>query len=313
MNAIHLDSRHSEEERRHRIYDGHFYVFSPTPATRALCSFARQMIEEAFHPLDPRTAQFDLSVEEFVAIAGPLKPQFIHHPRVKGLVTEMLAEFGCDLNETYFDVPRLRVVTHDRYLTSGVGYVLHPHRDTWYSAPMCQVHWWLPIYAIEAENSLAFHPKYWDRPVENDSHLFNYYDWNRERRSATQHVKNDPRFQPHAQGPIETEPELRFVCDAGGAILFSAAHLHSTVPNVSGVTRFSMDFRTVHLGDLAAHRGAPNLDSAPQGTTLRDFLRCSDFAPLPPEIINEYDDAEAIRGREEFLVFRPDKASSVAR
>ena len=67
------------------------------------------------------------------------------------------------------NVPRLRMVTSDGYLTSGVGYAHHPHRDTWYSAPMTQINWWLPIYEIETEQSMAFHPHYWDKPIKNGS------------------------------------------------------------------------------------------------------------------------------------------------
>ncbi len=99
-----------------------------------------------------------MPVEEFVKIVAPLKPRFIHHPRTKELIRNILIEFGCDLETTYQDVPRLRNATSDGYLTSGVGYAFHPHRDTWYSAPMSQLNWWLPIYEIESENSMAFHP-----------------------------------------------------------------------------------------------------------------------------------------------------------
>ncbi len=63
------------------------------------------------------------------------------------------------METTYLDVPRLRAVTSDAYLTSGVGYAHHLHRDTWYSAPMCQLNWWLPIFEMSSESSMAFHPQ----------------------------------------------------------------------------------------------------------------------------------------------------------
>ena len=65
-----------------------------------------------------------------------LNRAFIHHPRTLKLIRDVVEELGCGLNDTYIDVPRLRMVTHGGYLTSGVGYAHHPHRDTWYSAPM---------------------------------------------------------------------------------------------------------------------------------------------------------------------------------
>ena len=65
--------------------------------------------------------------------------------------------------------------------------------------------------------------------------------------------------------------------------------MHSSVPNNSGYTRFSIDFRTVHLDDVVAHAGAPNIDSECTGTTLRDYLRGTDLTRLPDDIITPYD------------------------
>jgi hypothetical protein len=66
--------------------------------------------------------------------------------------------------------------------------------------------------------------------------------------------------------------------------------LHSAVPNTSGKTRFSIDFRTVHFDDVVAKIGAPNIDSASTGTSLRDFMRGSDFSRLPADVVALYDD-----------------------
>jgi len=52
------------------------------------------------------------------------------------------------------------------------------------------------------------------------------------------------------------------------------------VPNTSGVTRFSYDLRTLNLDDVLADRGPRNVDSGATGTTLGDFLRVADLAPL---------------------------------
>ncbi len=57
----------------------------------------------------------------------------------------------------------------------------------------------------------------------------------------------------------------------------------------SGVTRFSIDFRTVHFDDVVEKRGAPNIDAACTGTVMRDFLRGTDFARLPDDIVAMYD------------------------
>ena len=82
---------------------------------------------------------------------------------------------------------------------------------------------------------------------------------------------------------------MRVVTPPGGTLVFSAAQLHSTVPNTTSRTRFSIDFRTVNLDDLAEGVGAPNIDSECTGTTLRDFLRASDLEPLPEDVMAAYE------------------------
>jgi hypothetical protein len=97
------------------------------------------------------------------------------------------------------------------------------------------------------------------------------------------------------------DPQIRLICPVGGIIVFSGAHLHSSVPNTSGKTRFSIDFRSVHVDDLAVRAGAPNVDSACTGTVLREFKRARDASDLPPEIVALYEDGTEIQGA---LVYR---------
>jgi hypothetical protein len=303
MNTVYLDSSTSDDVRRDRLYQGQIFSYSNRASILALCEFAAEMLREAFHPLDPLTAQFHLSVERFVEIFGPQKPKFIHHPRTKEIIRNILSEFGCDLDETYQDVPRLRAVTSDAYLTSGVGYAHHPHRDTWYSAPMQQINWWLPIFEMASESSMAFHPQYWNEAVKNGSRDFNYYEWNTTgRASASQHIKSDTRKQPKPEQPMDLDPQIRFVPEPGGVILFSAAQMHSTVPNTSGKTRFSIDFRTVHIGDIKSARAPHNIDSECTGTSLRDFLKARDLSAMPEDVVTIVEPEPVGEG---VLVFKP--------
>jgi hypothetical protein len=262
------------------------------------------MIEAAFKGIDPQKAQYHMPVEKYVEICAPLKPAFIHHPDTKKILQDVIREYGCDPETTYIDVPRLRMVTSDGYLTSGVGYAHHPHRDTWYSAPLTQINWWLPIYDIETEQSMAFHPHYFDRPIKNGSHEFNYYEWNSTgRKDAAKQIKADARKQPKPEEPLQLEPSLRFVMPAGGCVLFSAAHLHSTVPNTSGKARYSIDFRTVNLKEVKTKGGAKNIDSHCTGTSLRDFMKGTDLSRMHESIVSIYDDTPAAEG---MRVFAPD-------
>jgi len=297
MSQIHFDACCSDDERRAALYRGELFVYSPSPATLRLVELARAMIEHAFAPHDPRRVDQALPVEQCAAILAKLKPAFIHHPRCKALVPEIIASIGGDLEQVHFDVPRMRSAYPEHYLTSGIAYAFHAHRDTWYSAPPCQINWWLPIWEIETRNCLAFYLEYFDEPLANNSEIYNYYEWNaKNRASAAQHVKFDAREQPKLRQPIAGR-DLRLLVPPGGLILFSAAQLHATVPNTSGLARYSIDFRTVHAGDAARRIGAVNRDSRSTGTTMRDYLRAADLAPLPDETVALYDDGSAVEGR----------------
>jgi len=294
--SIFVDSRMSDDQRRSELYRGSLFVHSPRSSALKLCRLAQEMIEEAFRPFDPLTVHENLSPEKCAEILAVLKPRFIHHPQSKQYIQEMLSEMGCDLAQTYFDVPRLRTAFPGDYLKSGIAYAFHPHRDTWYSAPFCQINWWMPAYELNSENCMAIHPHYWNRPLRNGSHQYNYHKWNQEsRHNAAQHVKTDTRIQPRPEEPVDLDPQIRLVTAVGGAYQFSAAHLHSTVPNTSKLTRYSIDFRTVHLDDVLNREGAPNIDSACTGTTMGDYLRGTDCSHLPQEAISLYLDGTEIQ------------------
>jgi hypothetical protein len=293
---IFVDSALTEDERRKEIYAGSIFAFSPSPSALQLCELARELVQEAFGSLDPQTMHESLPAEESARILSVLKPKFIHHPKSKEFVVGMLRDSGCDPEKTYFDVPRMRTAFPGDYLKSGIAYAFHPHRDTWYSAPFCQINWWMPIFDISPDNSMAIHPKYFSMPLKNGSSGYNYHKWNLESRTnAAQHVKTDTRVQPRPEEPVELDPQIRLVCKVGSAYLFSAAQLHSTVPNTTNLIRFSIDFRSVHLDDVLERKGAPNIDSACTGTTMGDYLRGTDLSHLPAEAIALYQDGTELQ------------------
>lgn len=302
---IHVANELGDDERRSALYRGDLFVVPASRASLALAGLAREMLEEAFAPHEPEQAQYHFSVDEYAAILATLKPSFIHHPACKELIPSLVAEAGCDPEQIYYDVPRLRSATAHDYLTTGIAYAFHPHRDTWYSAPLAQLNWWLPVYPVEPDNGVAFHPRYFEEPVANSSSTYNYYRWNAvSRSSAATMVGTDTREQPKPLAEVELDPQVRVISPVGSPIVFSAAHLHSSVPNTSPVTRFSIDFRTVHLGDLVSGAAAPNIDSASTGTTLRDFHSCTTGEQLPADVIEKYDDESALEFAET-LVYTP--------
>jgi hypothetical protein len=295
--AVLFDARDSDDARRGTIFEGDIHVSSPTRATEEFCHFTGELVKEVFGDLDPEVAQDHLPVREYAEILSELKPRFIHHRRSKEFLRDILAERGCDLDETYFDVPRLRTSTSGGYLTTGIAYAWHPHRDTWYSAPMHQLNFWMPVFPVTADNAMAFHTQYFCSVVPNSSHDYNYYEWNsKHRHSAASNIKSETRPLPGPTIEVDISDPLILVTPVGGLIEFSGQHLHSSVPNQSGRTRFSIDFRTVHAQDIMSGRSATNVDAYCTGSSIRDFIRASDFAPMPDEVVGYFIDGTEDRG-----------------
>jgi hypothetical protein len=305
MTTIFFDSTMTDDERRSRLYNGDLFVFSATDTSLEFCEFAQNMIREYLPFTDPQKAQYELEVTAYAEILGKLKPAFIHHRESKKFIQKIPAENNTDLSSTYFEVPKMRSSTSDGYLTAGIAYAWHPHRDTWYSAPQSQINWWLPVFEIESENTMTFFPKYWDLEVKNNSDGYNYYEWNEKYRGThvTKYLNSDPRPLPKPIDNIDTSEEIRIVCPVGGMILFSGAHLHGSVENTSGKTRFSIDFRTINLADLQQRSGAPNVDSSSTGSVLKEFLSADDLSNLPESVLEMYFDGTETMGKS---VYKPE-------
>ena len=127
MNTVYFDAAISDDERRRQLFDGQLHVYSATAGSQALVAHAARMIREAFGDLDPELAQYHMPAGEYAAVLSELKPKFIHHPESKAHIQRLLGDLNCDLDRTYFDVPRMRTATSDAYLTTGIAYAFHPH------------------------------------------------------------------------------------------------------------------------------------------------------------------------------------------
>ena len=293
-----------ECERRSLLYNGAIVLLSPNEATGELCGFAREMLCDAFAGAHPQTAQHGVPKQEFASLIAEVKSEFINHPRSRELLRNALLSLGCDVDRTYYDAPRLRVSMSVDSLAAGtVPATARPpfgirglHRDTWYSAPMGQLNFWLPVFPVEPDNALAFHVGYFEEPVSNSSATYDHQDWNQKRR--TTEVANTDKLNkeatrglPRALEQIEMARTVVPVPPVGGVINFSGQHLHSTVVNNSGRTRYSIDFRTVNVDDAIAGRGAPNVDAACTGSAFGDFICGADFTAMPAELIEQFNDA----------------------
>ena len=73
-------------------------------------------------------------------------------------------------------------------------------------------------------------------------------------------------------------------------MLFSGNQLHSTVPNTSGRTRFSIDFRTVNIDDVQSRVGRRRT-STPNARGHRCETSCArrDFERIAEDVALAYE------------------------
>ena len=284
---MYVNRQISDDQRRARIFEGAVFLYSAPPESRQIVSWIRELVVGAFEGAgDVRRVHEALDVRAFIARVGPLKSTFTNHAETKRLCQALIAGLGVDPDQTYFDLPRLRVAPPGDYLTSGVSYSYKPHRDTWYAHPPQLVNFWVPAYDSEKSTVMSMYFDYFDKPVQNSTSGWDYDDWVANARySAARNVEAEKRRHPLPAETVSNGLDMRIVQNAGDLMMFSACHLHASAPNETGLIRYSYDFRIINVEDLRAGRGPRNVDSKASGSTLKDFLRSSDLVPLDVEVI----------------------------
>jgi len=265
--------------RRESVYGGDLLVFKGVPPLKELCAFTDALIGEVLGTVDPLSAQFELDRDECLSRVETLQKRFRKDAGAKELFLAALGHVGVDLRRTFWDWLYLRVSPHgEEYSsrrTAGLGF----HRDTWSSNVYAQTNWWTPIYPISPGRTMAFYGEYWEKPVKNTSG-----GWDLEEIRAG---RSDAPVVPGPTETVNTASELRPVIEPGDLLCFSGAHLHASVPNTTGVARFSVEVRTVDVGDAAEGRGAPNVDGEAPRVASGWFRHVDDGTPLPAAVTEE--------------------------
>jgi hypothetical protein len=256
VTSLHLLTGPLDDARRSEaLFGGDLVIFKDVAPLRRfstlLGEFLRAVLGDA-----PERAQFDLGPEELTARASDLVARCRRDPAALEAFRDVLRHVGVDLDRTYWDWLHLRIQPHQDFTETGtLGY----HRDTWSSNVDAQTNWWTPVLPITRERTIALYPAYWSRPLANTS-----ASWDLRR------VREMP-LVPRPTQPVDADSELRIVIEPGDLLCFSGAHLHASVPNTSGATRFSVEVRTVTADDVQAGRGAPNVDGAAPRVAWRWF------------------------------------------
>ena len=233
------------------IFAGQIVVFEDLPAIQDLIAAGRGLTERVFATTDPVAAHLEMSADDYQARYLELRRAFSQDATIRDAFEAALQVAGVDGQATYCDRFVLRISPPEmKGHRRGFGLV-PPHRDSWGAGLSCQINWWLPLYPITRDRTLAIYPVHWTTPIANDA---DGWDWRQAGR-----VPEVPLL-PTAKTLPDRSGEIRLVVDPGMLVAFSAAHLHATVPNTTSEARISAETRTVALADLTSGRGAPDID-----------------------------------------------------
>jgi hypothetical protein len=289
VQIITIGSSGSDAQRRRRLFAGEIIVLPPSPASERLVGSVRALAHDILGSADGPTDFERLPPMQLFAAISALKSRVAQDPVVTAQLAELLVETGVDRTSTFLHRLMLRVVPTVATAASA-AYHAPLHRDLWLAAPQGQVNWWLAVSDVTSESCLAFYPSRWGVPVANDSDGFDYLAYRarlgaRREQAAAGSELREAFSPPRATERIGEDEAVRLVCPAGAILLFSAAHLHASVPNTSSLPRLSLDFRTVASEDLRKNSGAPDVDTYCSGSSLVDFRRADDGSPVPREFI----------------------------
>ncbi len=269
MSAIHLTaSALPERERNDRLYAGEIIIFRGFGAVAALAerltACCRRHLGDPPERVHERWAEDDVNES-----AGALQDEIQKDAGIAQMANEALAAVGVDIERTFGDGLKQRVQMASS--RSGARRVspLGAHRDTWGSNVIAQTNWWAPVYPVTPERTLAIFPTWFERPVANDSAGWDF----RELLRRLKEEGPDPGYPllPLASDPPDWSEALPISIEPGDLVCFSGAHLHASVPNTTDRTRLSWELRTANGDEVAAGRGAPNVDGSPVRTTYQLF------------------------------------------
>ena len=235
-----------------RLFAGELLVFRHLDSTRAIVQRAQDILRRTFDTDHYLRAEFSLGAAAFRARATWARRRIARDPVIEQHWRQTLASVGYPLARLQRDRVRLRVVPAHADNCARALQPLPAHRDTWGSAIMAQVNWWLPLHELAPTRTMLVWPQCFTRPISNDS---GEWDYERLRSGA------DANYPLLPSATVEPdEPGLPVMLAPGELLAFSAAHLHAGVSDAAGLTRFSLDTRSVWTDDVAAGRGAPNVD-----------------------------------------------------
>jgi hypothetical protein len=276
------------------LYAGEIVRYSGLPEMAAVITNTRTFVEErlAYPPIEIHRY---VEHEELAPRLAAIQRDYARSSEMKKLWRGLFEAAGLDLEDTARDRLVLRFQVHSdagttlpwARSTATVGF----HRDTWGTNIPAQVNWWAPVWPITEGRTFAIHPAMWNVHIDNNSAQFDLADVMQRLRTAPGTL-GPGQLAPRPLRPLDAEDGVPVVIEPGEIIAFSSAHAHVGVPNHTGLTRVSLETRTVSIADVRAGRGAPNVDgrgrwAAPgmfhrlsDGRALNELLGCEPLIPF---------------------------------
>lgn len=261
MKIIYIDHPISDNQRSELLFSGHLLVYTQAQCMLELIEFTKDLLAKSMGNLDPTIVQQSLKKAPFLAATCQAQMEFRNSKEARQLFFKALAECGVDLINTYYDHFPLRIVPFAHKHTGAHRAAIGHHRDTWGSNIHCQQNWWAPIFDVTEERTIAIYPDYWKKPIENTTETWSFEQFLAERKNTESERSIIYPSAPSVIGEVDERSVVKLVIQPGEILNFSSAHLHASVPNTSQATRYSVEMRTITVGDLSAEHQAPNLDN----------------------------------------------------
>ena len=253
---------------------GQVRVVAPGPADE-LVALAREQLRDAFAGHDPRTIRHRWTNDRFFRSFAAPRQGFGQRAEVRHAVHALLQALGWQPGQVRVDAARIRAVPSrgDKIPEARPAFGLH--RDTWYANPGHQINHWIPVYDVDATESLVILPPWFDRPIPNSSASFDLDNWQRMGGfQAFRAPTRSPQHHPVPTVAVDVAAAWRYAGPAGAVVAFAGCQLHGTVPHTTGRVRYSVEIRCVDVRD--AGRGDPSGDNAAIGDASHGYAGLDD-------------------------------------
>ncbi|WNO10854.1 hypothetical protein [Teredinibacter sp. KSP-S5-2] len=262
---------------RDQLYQGKLYKLSPSPKTINLVREVNSFLQEIFALDNLTQVHKKLDEDDFFQAMKTIRKNLYEGKKYRLLLTDVLVELGYSEGEIAYEPLRLRAIRHNGHLNPRAKAVYYPHRDTWYSHGQSLIVGWIPLHDQTEEQTFEIYPEWYKESVPNNSEVFDFDQWREngsDRKIGWQKKSTGlTAVYPEATETVPIKEIVKFGAKTGEQLLFSGAHFHKTREQTNDLTRFSVDYRFVHLGDHQQGIGAPNADNRSRGCAVKDYIR----------------------------------------